>query len=114
MYAGLGLSTVVFILHGIFLFGWSVQNRRMSLDWMILMASLNLTGAAIYVVRVRSPTPACVQTAYSCQVPEKWYPLTFDYFGGSHQILHFMVIFAGLAHMVGLFRAFDHVRTHET
>lgn len=113
MYAGLGLSAVVFILHGIFLYGWSVQNRRMSLDWMLLMASLNLTGAWFYVARVRSPTSDTYKP-YNCQVPEKWHPRTFDYFAGSHQILHVMVIFAGLAHMFGLFQAFEHVRSHES
>ena len=38
-------------------------------------------------------------------------PETFDVFGASHQILHVMVIFAGLAHMRGLFRAFDHAHS---
>jgi adiponectin receptor len=56
MYAGLGFSAVVFILHGIILHGWSVQNRRMSLDWMVLMASLNLVGAGFYAARVRIST----------------------------------------------------------
>ena len=52
MYACLGLSAIVFVLHGIILNGWSVQNQRMSLDWMILMACLNLVGGAIYAARV--------------------------------------------------------------
>ena len=55
MYAGLGLSAIVFVLHGIFLHGWSVQNQRMSLDWMILMACLNLAGGTIYAARVSGP-----------------------------------------------------------
>ena len=52
MYAALGLSTVVFILRGVALHGWAEQNRRMSLDWMLLMAVLNLIGAAFYAARV--------------------------------------------------------------
>lgn len=84
----------------------------MSLDWMLLMASLNFIGAGLYVARVRSPTLDAYRP-YNCQVPEKWYPQTFDYFGASHQILHVMVILARLAHMAGLFRAFDYVRTYE-
>jgi len=97
MYAGLGLSAVGFIVNGLMLHGWEIQNQRMSLDWMILMAVLNLVGATIYAARI----------------PEKWHAEFYDIFGGSHQILHFMVIFAGLAHMMGLFRAFDHVRGQE-
>lgn len=44
MYAGLGLSFVIPIFHGISLFGWETQVYRMSLDWMALMTALNLTG----------------------------------------------------------------------
>ena len=95
MYAGLGLSAVVFVVHGILLHGWTVQNRRMSLDWMGLMALFNLTGAVIYAARV----------------PEKLRPLKYDIYGSSHQVLHVAVVLAGLAHMFGLFRAFDHLHT---
>ncbi|KAM0800315.1 mPR-typeG-protein-coupled receptor [Usnea florida] len=95
MYAGLGLSAVVFVVHGILLHGSTVQNRRMSVDWMGLMALFNLTGAAVYAARV----------------PEKLHPLKYDIYGSSHQVLHIAVILAGLAHMCGLFRAFDYLHT---
>ena len=95
MYAGLGLSAVVFVVHGILLHGWTVQNRRMSLDWMGMMALFNLTGAVTYAARV----------------PEKMQPLRYDICGSSHQVLHIAVILAGLAHMFGLFRAFDYCHT---
>lgn len=96
MYAGLGLSAVVFVVHGILLHGWTVQKRRMSSDWMGLTAFFNLMGAVIYAARV----------------PEMLRPLKYDIYGNSHQILHVAVIFAGLAHMFGLFRAFEHLHTH--
>lgn len=95
MYAGLGLSGLVFVIHGILLHGWTMQNQRMSVDWMALMAIFNLTGAVIYAARV----------------PEKIKPLKYDIYGNSHQVLHVAVIFAGLAHMFGLFRAFDYLHT---
>lgn len=53
MYAGLGLSAVVFVVHGLIRHGWKIQNQRMSLDWMALMATFNLLGAATYAARVR-------------------------------------------------------------
>lgn len=96
MYAALGLSAVVFVMHGILLHGWTAQNRRMSVDWMGLMALFNLTGAVIYAARV----------------PERLRPLKYDIYGSSHQVLHVAVILAGLAHMFGLFRAFDYLHTH--
>ena len=52
MYACLGLSAVVFVTHGLILHGWSIQNKRMSLDRMGLMALLNLIGAFAYAARV--------------------------------------------------------------
>lgn len=56
MYAGLGLSAVVFVIHGILLHGWEIQCQRMSIDWMGSMAFFNLTGAVVYAARVfRNP-----------------------------------------------------------
>ena len=96
MYAGLGLSAVVFVVHGILLHGWTVQNRRMSVDWMGVMALFNLTGAVIYAARL----------------PERLQPLKYDIYGSSHQVLHVAVVLAGLAHMLGLFRAFEYLHTN--
>jgi len=52
MYACLGLSAVVFIVHGVTLYGWETPKKRMSLNRMGLMALLNLTGAYAYAARV--------------------------------------------------------------
>ncbi|TGO33529.1 hypothetical protein BHYA_0241g00020 [Botrytis hyacinthi] len=95
MYSCLGLSSITFIIHGLMLYGYETQNWRMSLDWMGIMAGFNLFGAF----------------AYAARIPEKWFPRRHDILGSSHQILHFMVIFAGLAHMAGLLRAFDHIHS---
>ena len=57
MYAGLGLSAIVFIVHGLIIYGWKIQNQRMSLLWMGLMGCLNLIGAVTYACRVRSMCP---------------------------------------------------------
>lgn len=52
MYAGLGLSALVFIVHGLIIHGWEIQKHRMSLKWMAVMGSLNITGAVAYAFRV--------------------------------------------------------------
>jgi adiponectin receptor len=54
MYSGLGLSFIIPIIHGLILFGWETQMWRMSLDWMALMTTFNLTGGALYALRVSS------------------------------------------------------------
>lgn len=86
------------MLHGLQLYGWRTQRMRMSLDWMALMASFNLIGAAVYGMRI----------------PEKWYSYRYDVYGSSHQILHFMVMFAAIAHLFGLLRAFHFVHGQDT
>ncbi|KAH6664593.1 hypothetical protein B0J14DRAFT_607322 [Halenospora varia] len=55
-----------------------------------LMGALNLIGAVAYAAR---------------------YPLKHDIYGSSHQILHFIVIFARLTYIVGLLSAFDYLYT---
>jgi adiponectin receptor len=98
MYVSLGLSAIVFITHGLIIYGWEIQNHRMSLTYMLITAILNLLGAIVYAARV----------------PERWYPLRYDIYGCSHQILHFVVVFAGLIYLFGLLNAFDfiHSRAH--
>ncbi|KAH0155938.1 purine and uridine phosphorylase, partial [Aureobasidium melanogenum] len=50
-YLSLGLFAIVFILHGIYLHGFALQRRRLSLEWMGLMALLNFLGCAAYAFR---------------------------------------------------------------
>lgn len=52
VYSGLAFSFMGPIIHGIIEFGWETQMRRMSLDWMELMGTLNICGAALYALRV--------------------------------------------------------------
>ena len=51
-YISLGLFTMIFVVHGLFLNGFHVQRKRLGLEWMMLMALLNLLGAAVYSIRV--------------------------------------------------------------
>ncbi|KAH0157382.1 purine and uridine phosphorylase, partial [Aureobasidium melanogenum] len=62
-YLSLGLFAIVFILHGIYLHGFALQRRRLSLEWMGLMALLNFLGCA----------------AYAFRIPESKFPGKFDF-----------------------------------
>ncbi|TGO54906.1 hypothetical protein BCON_0100g00260 [Botryotinia convoluta] len=95
MYAALGLSAVIFIVHSIIIYGISLQYKRLSLGWIVGMAGLNFVGAL----------------AYSLRIPEKYYPGRFDIYGNSHQILHCMVVLAALAHFAGLVQSFDYLHS---
>ena len=94
MYTSFGSAALLFVAHGLSLHGIQVQQRRMALDWMLIMAALNVFGAGTYAVRF----------------PERWFPHSFDLVGASHQIFHVMVIFAGIAHYVGLIQGLVEVR----
>lgn len=88
-YLSLGLFAIVFILHSIYLHGFALQRRRLSLEWMGLMALLNFLGCA----------------AYAFRIPESKFPGKFDFVGASHQIMHVAVLAAGLVHYHGLSKA---------
>lgn len=55
VYASLGLTGVVFLVHGLYLWEFAIQRKRLSLEMMILMAALNLVGALLYATRVSTP-----------------------------------------------------------
>lgn len=57
MYTALGFAAFGFIMHGIYLRGVAAQTKCMSLDWMAIMAVLNVTGMGFYSLRVRTPRP---------------------------------------------------------
>jgi len=52
MYTCFGLSAILFISHSIFLYGFAIQKRRLSIEWMALMGFLNIAGAVVYASRV--------------------------------------------------------------
>ncbi|KAH8603016.1 hemolysin-III related-domain-containing protein [Bisporella sp. PMI_857] len=84
MYAFLGLSAIVFITHGLIIYGWEVQKHSMSLVYMLITALLNLLGAVVYVARI----------------PERY-----------HQIFHCIVVFDSFIHMSGLLSAFNFIHS---
>lgn len=57
---GFGLSSIIFVVHGLLIHGWELQKSRMSLVWMGWMAAANLVGAGVYAARVTlHPTEGC-------------------------------------------------------
>lgn len=103
MYASFGLSALMFVPHGILLYGFAVQEKRLALDWMILMGALNIIGACFYASRVRTLLQHRDRPeADISQLPEKWFPHRFDFVGASHQIFHVLVLAAALVHYKAL------------
>ena len=86
---------MIFITHGLIIHGWDVQNHRMSLTSLLITGMLNVLGAVVYIARI----------------PERWHQQRYDIYGSSHQIFHFLDVFAGLTHMFGLLSAFDFVHS---
>lgn len=111
----LALSTFIPVIHGIARYGYDIQNQRLALQWVLATLVLNTTGAAAYAFKVRfsdmmslwHERTSLTKFNASIQFPEKWYPRTFDIFGASHQIMHIMVVFAGIAFGLGVLGQFD-------
>lgn len=89
----LALSTFIPVFHGLFKYGFEVQQRRIALRWILLTLLFNSLGAA----------------AYASKFPEKWYPRRFDLFGASHQIMHVAVLVAGIMYGFGVLEEFDYL-----
>jgi adiponectin receptor len=53
-YTCLGLTGLIFIVHGLAVFGWATQNRRLPFAWVAGMAFVNLAGALVFATRVSS------------------------------------------------------------
>ena len=51
MFIGLGLSGVIPTLHGMYIYGVSELERRMSLSWIIAQGAMYIFGAVLYAVR---------------------------------------------------------------
>ena len=109
-YAAFGLSSVTFVMHGLILYGWEMQKRRMSLGRMSWMAAINLSGAIIYAARVSHPVSQSLPSTDPLQIPERWAPRTFDILGASHQIFHIAVVYAAWLHYLGLCESFHTTR----
>jgi adiponectin receptor len=99
MYIALGLLPIIFIIYRVALYSLEMQKRRMSLVYLIGTAALNIIGAVVYITRI----------------PERLHIQQFDIWCQSYQIIHFIVIFAGLTYMFGLLRAaeFVHLQAYQ-
>ncbi|KAI0366813.1 HlyIII-domain-containing protein [Pilatotrama ljubarskyi] len=88
----LGLSGIIPTLHGLVAHGFYTLCYEMGFGWLLASGAMYLVGALLYANRI----------------PERFSPGTFDYFLASHQIFHFFVVAAALAHYAGILTAFDH------
>lgn len=50
MFIGLGLSGVVPVIHGLFIYGYQGLEDRMSLSWVLLHGVMYIFGAVLYAV----------------------------------------------------------------
>ncbi|KAJ3764084.1 hemolysin-III related-domain-containing protein [Lentinula raphanica] len=94
VFIALGLCAVFPVSHWTYVHGFQTM-RDMGVHYLALSGCFYIVGALLYANRI----------------PERFSPGTFDYFGASHQIFHFFVVFAALAHYQSVILALDHAYT---
>ncbi|KIK68606.1 hypothetical protein GYMLUDRAFT_68456 [Collybiopsis luxurians FD-317 M1] len=94
VFIALGLCAVFPVTHWVIVHGPHTM-INMGLHWLAISGCFYLVGALLYANRI----------------PERFSPGRFDYFFASHQIFHFFVVFAALAHYESIRVAVDHVYT---
>jgi adiponectin receptor len=92
MFVAMGLSALVPVIHGTFLYSIPHLCNTMALPFVVTQGALYIIGAGLYAARF----------------PERMAPGKFDIWGSSHQIFHVLVLMAAATHLVGLVKAFDH------
>ncbi|KAG7094935.1 hypothetical protein E1B28_005737 [Marasmius oreades] len=95
VFVGLGLCAIFPVAHWTFVHGIGQMFREMGFSWLLVSGCTYFVGALLYANRV----------------PERFLPGRFDYFFASHQIFHFCVIFAALAHYAFILTAIEHTYT---
>ncbi|KAF9261710.1 HlyIII-domain-containing protein [Marasmius fiardii PR-910] len=95
VFIGLGLSAVVPLVHWASVHGIRKMFQEMGFSWLLISGFIYIVGALLYANRV----------------PERFAPGYFDYFFASHQIFHFCVIFAALAHYAFIITVIEHTYT---
>ncbi|TIA88120.1 hypothetical protein E3P99_02759 [Wallemia hederae] len=84
VFVALGLSSILPIMHALYVDGLQVLRSTISLDYILASGFMYITGAVIYAVRF----------------PEKYLSqyFNFSYYGASHQIFHCFVVAAAVCH----------------
>ncbi|XP_077325018.1 adiponectin receptor protein 2 isoform X2 [Lithobates pipiens] len=86
VFVGLGLSGIIPTLHFVIAEGFLKAATMGQIGWLILMASLYITGAALYAARI----------------PERFFPGKCDIWFHSHQLFHVFVVAGAFVHLHGV------------
>ncbi|XP_035281794.1 adiponectin receptor protein 2 isoform X1 [Anguilla anguilla] len=86
VFVGLGLSGVVPSLHFVITEGFLRATTMGQLGWLLLMATLYITGACLYAARI----------------PERFFPGKCDIWFHSHQLFHILVVAGAFVHFHGV------------
>ncbi|KAF6764313.1 hemolysin-III related-domain-containing protein [Ephemerocybe angulata] len=93
IFIGLGLCAIVPITHIVLTtHGLHELLTEVGFGWLVASGAMYIIGATIYAKRF----------------PEKGHPGKFDYFLASHQIFHFFVVLAALAHYKSVLTSLDY------
>ncbi|ORY48943.1 HlyIII-domain-containing protein [Rhizoclosmatium globosum] len=90
LFLAFGYSGLIPMVHILWKHGLEYTQRSLGLNYMLLMAITNTTGAV----------------CFGFKIPERYFPITFDFWGNSHQIMHVMVLAGNVFLYFGLAESF--------
>ncbi|KAJ3072467.1 hypothetical protein HDU98_003543 [Podochytrium sp. JEL0797] len=90
LFCAFGALAVVPIIHSGVIHGYDFTVRAVGLNYIYLIGVFDFGGALIF----------------NLKIPERFAPGSFDYFGQSHQIMHFCIILGAISHYLAFVEAF--------
>ncbi|EMG47761.1 hypothetical protein G210_1787 [Candida maltosa Xu316] len=107
MFILFGLSGVLPVVTGFYLFGFETTNERCGFYWVLLEGVFYILGAVLYAARVPERFSHIDEDEQSLlENPQSG---KFDIFGHSHQIFHIMVVIAAFCHWKGLVQTYHYL-----
>jgi adiponectin receptor len=97
VYCTLGASLFLSIFHAMWRFGPELAEDMMGWKSFFGLAAINFSGALLYAFRI----------------PERWFPVTFDLIGQSHNLLHTLVIGGAMVRLIGIVEVVERWRERD-
>ncbi|RCK55903.1 ADIPOR-like receptor IZH1 [Candida viswanathii] len=110
MFILFGLSGVLPVGAGIYMFGVETTNERCGFYWLVAEGVGYISGALLYAARI--PERFTHKHQEDHELEDNPQSGIFDIFGHSHQIFHVMVVLSAFCHWKALVQTYHYLHSH--